>query len=386
MNKQTIILGDIVKISKGKKHNIVPMEESKFRYINIEDLHGGNEAKYTDEIGTIVSEDDIIIAWDGANAGKVGVGFNGLIGSTLARLSLSSNEIDPRFLFWYLDSNFELIKSQRTGATIPHVNGNALKEIRIPLSTLETQKRIAEILDKADALRQKDQQLLKKYDELAQAIFIDMFGDPVKNEKGWEKVAFADLFESRLGKMLDAKKQNGGMNYKYLGNSNLQWFRFDLRSLSEMKFEDNEIEKFQLKYGDILICEGGEVGRSAIWKEEQTDVFFQKAIHRARIKSGRITPEYTVMLFWFLANFGGLKDYVTAATISHLTGEKLKTIQIPTPPYELQLKYTEAILQLDNQRKLFNVSFDSTQFLFQSLIQQAFKGELVSEKPATVLV
>src|SRR5690606_19284737 len=118
------------------------------------------------------------------NAGKVGVGFQGVIGSTLAKLEIVTNKLSGKFLFWYLESMSNIIRSQRTGATIPHINGNALKNIEIPLPPLPVQEKIAAILDKADELRRKDQELQKKYDELAQAIFIDMFGDPVKNEKG----------------------------------------------------------------------------------------------------------------------------------------------------------------------------------------------------------
>jgi type I restriction enzyme S subunit len=90
------------------------------------------------------------------------------------------------FLYFYLKSIETQIASQGNGSTFSAITTSVLKELQIPLPPLPIQKRIAEILDTADALRRKDEALLKKYDELAQAIFIDMFGDPVKNEKGWE--------------------------------------------------------------------------------------------------------------------------------------------------------------------------------------------------------
>ena len=126
-----------------------------------------------------------------------------------------------------------------------------------------------------------------------------------------------------------------------------------------------------------MICEGGEVGRCAIWNNDMPNVYFQKAIHRARAISNNITPEYTVMLFWFLAKYGGLNDYVTAATIAHLTGEKLKLIPIPVPPIDLQIKYRDVVLQLNKQNELFAVSQLHSENIFNSLLQQAFKGELV---------
>ena len=99
-------------------------------------------------------------------------------------------EIDPRYLFWFLFNNHltqNTLKYQNKTTGIINLQlERYVEELQIPLPPLTTQKRIAEILDAADALRRKDQELLKKYDELAQAIFIDMFGDPVKNEKRWE--------------------------------------------------------------------------------------------------------------------------------------------------------------------------------------------------------
>ncbi|AYQ32933.1 restriction endonuclease subunit S [Runella sp. SP2] len=284
-------------------------------------------------------------------------------------------EIEPKF-FYYFCTTYNFAKHNKA-TTLPSLTKTDLLEIQIPLPPLPVQKRIAEILDAADALRRKDQELLKKYDELAQAIFIDMFGDPVKNEKGWEVKLFGELFDTRLGKMLDAKKQVGNTKYKYLGNSNVQWFRFQLEDLAEMEFEEKDLSTFELKDGDILICEGGEVGRSAIWRGEKEDIYFQKAIHRARAKSQNITSEYTVMLFWFYAKFGGLKDFVTTSTISHLTGEKLKTIPIPVPPISLQVKFDNLIL---GQKKLVGQrSSNLSSSLFQTLLQKAFKGELVAE-------
>src|SRR5690606_15227215 len=203
---EKVKLGDIVKISKGKKHT--PTPNGKHRYINIEELHNPQNYILTDDEGIFVNSNDLIIAWDGANAGMVGTNLIGVIGSTLARLSIVNNTLNSNYLFWYLRSINDIIKSQRTGATIPHVNGNALKELEIPLPPLHIQEKIAEILDKADELRRKDQELQNKYDQLAQAIFIDMFGDPVKNEKGWEVKKLEEVCSKILGGGTPSKSNN----------------------------------------------------------------------------------------------------------------------------------------------------------------------------------
>ncbi len=285
---------------------------------------------------------------------------------------------DTRFVYNYILGNIHLLEQGFKGAGLKHISKSYINEIQIPLPPLAVQKHISEILDAAYALKRKDQDLLKKYDHLAQAIFIDMFGDPVKNEKGWEVHLFGEIFDTRLGKMLDAKKQAGNVKYKYLGNSNVQWFRFKLVNLGEMEFSDKEISTFNLRKGDVLICEGGEVGRAAVWNEEIADLYFQKAIHRARPKENNITAEYTVMLLWFFAKNGGFKDYVSTSTISHLTGEKLRTIPIPIPPYKEQLLFTDAIRILDLNRYVVDNSIKKSNELIDAIVFNCFNSELIA--------
>ncbi|MBK9459725.1 MAG: restriction endonuclease subunit S [Sphingobacteriales bacterium] len=107
------------------------------------------------------------------------------IGRGLAAIR-TGEKLDYKYLYFYFKTIEAKLASQGNGSTFSAITASVIKEIQIPLPPLHIQKKIAQILDTADALKRKDQQLLKKYDELAQAIFIDMFGDPVKNEKGWE--------------------------------------------------------------------------------------------------------------------------------------------------------------------------------------------------------
>lgn len=382
MSWKTVRLNSICTMLSGNAWSASKFKDSgKIPIIRIQNLGNNENEKFIwwDDMYDnrfVIHAGDLLLSLSGSIKIDTWKGQQALLNQRIVKL-IPNYGVDHRWFYWQINNIILDIEKMGKWALVNNVSVTDLKEIQIPLPPLSTQKRIAEILDAADALRRKDQELLRKYDELAQTIFIDIFGDPVTNEKGWNRIPFAELFDSRLGKMLDAKKQVGGTKFKYLGNSNLQWFRYNLDNLSEMEFADNEIEKFELKKGDILICEGGEVGRCAIWNNEMPNVYFQKAIHRARAISNNITSEYTVMLFWFLAKFGGLNDYVTAATIAHLTGEKLKTIPIPVPPIELQNKYRDAVLELNKQKELFAKSQLFSENMFESLLQQAFKGELV---------
>ncbi|MCD9854518.1 restriction endonuclease subunit S [Epilithonimonas sp. JDS] len=245
--------------------------------------------------------------------------------------------------------------------------------IQIPLPKLPEQKAIAAKLDKAQEIISYNQQLIEKYDQLTQSLFIDMFGNPVGNEKGWDLLQIKDVGSSRLGKMLDGKRIIGNNLKPYLRNSNVGWFNFKLDDLLKMDFDENDKVEFSLKNGDVLMCEGGEIGRCAIWRNEIEDCYFQKAIHRIRLNSEYVLPEYFVYMFKNLSDKGGLNEFKSAATISHLTGEKLKKMKLPIPPISLQNQFADRIEKIEAQKQMAQESLAKSEMLFQSLLQESFK-------------
>lgn len=162
----------------------------------------------------------------------------------------------------------------------------------------------------------------------------------------WEKVRLGHVTDSCLGKMLD-KEKNKGEYQPYLANVDVRWGSFNLDNLSEMRFEDNEQERYGLKYGDLVICEGGEPGRCAIWKDQVPNMKIQKALHRVRVHN---CLDYRFLYYWFLlaGKTGTLEQYFTGATIKHMPGEKLKSILIDMPPIETQQQITNILSAYDN--------------------------------------
>jgi type I restriction enzyme S subunit len=187
---------------------------------------------------------------------------------------------------------------------------------------------------------------------------------------------FGEIFYSHLGKMLDGKQQTGKHKRYYLRNVNVQWYQLDLSDLAEMDFNAQDREKYRLKNGDVLICEGGEVGRAAIWRDELPECYFQKALHRVRSNPNHATPEYLVWLMFNLAKRGRLAEVTSEVTIAHLTGVKLKTIEFPLPPLHLQEKFSS----IANRFQLFRLqqieSVRQAEHLFQSLLHRAFNEKL----------
>ena len=166
------------------------------------------------------------------------------------------------------------------------------------------------------------------------------------------------LGEARLGKMLDAAKNRGEFR-PYLRNVNVRWRRFDLADVLKMRVEDHELKRISVQRGDLVICEGGEPGRAAIW-DLDAEYIIQKALHRFRCNE-HVLPEYMLLCLEHDFFSGRLSRYYTGATIKHLTGKALAEYPIPLPPVEEQKRIlmvvsrlTESIAKLRKRLKVSN--------------------------------
>ncbi|MDQ8206961.1 restriction endonuclease subunit S [Coraliomargarita sp. SDUM461003] len=146
----------------------------------------------------------------------------------------------------------------------------------------------------------------------------------------WNVSTVGQEFHIKLGKMLDSEK-NVGVEKPYLGNSSVQWGRIDISNLSKIKLSPSDLQRFRLRKGDLLVCEGGEVGRSAIWQDEIEECYYQKAIHRLRPKRS-YNVNYMAAIFETYSRSGYFENYVTKTSIAHLPKDKFETIPIPLPP------------------------------------------------------
>jgi len=303
-------------------------------------------------------------------------------------LRFKKDKLIPEFFNYFSQSSLYLnkVESLTSGATRKRISRKNLGLVDIPRPPIPEQKRIVAILDQAFAdieqARAKTEQNLKNARELFGSYLQQVFS---QRGEGWEIKNISEVAETCLGKMLD-KKKNKGSPKPYLRNQNVQWFEINTDDLLEMRFEDSEYERYAIKKGDLVICEGGYPGRGAIWERDE-DIFFQKALHRIRCHN----PLYNrwVLYYLYLSDCNGtLKNSFTGAGIQHFTGKSLKQLALPIPPVELTEKFVRNFDELFNHvislEHVYHNKLNSIDELKKSILQKAFSGELTKEKEGAV--
>ena len=258
-------------------------------------------------------------------------------------------KIDPLLLPFIIQNDFffDFAIGNSAGSLSPRVKWARLAEFEFSLPDKENQHRLEETLWSCEEVIEDYDALLDLLDGVTKSRFVEMFGDPRSNTHSLLKKRLDEVADTRLGKMLDAKRQTGENAQRYLTNRNVRWFGFDFDNLNSMDFSEGDRIEFSLRQGDLLVCEGGEVGRCAVWKGEIKDCYFQKALHRVRCNADVMNPVFLSWLLKIMADEGMLIQHTNAATIAHLSGEKLKGLPLIVPSIELQNEFAAFVEQVD---------------------------------------
>lgn len=231
---------------------------------------------------------------------------------------------------------------------------------------------------KTNGKKPKDDSWKKKYKEPAALSTDDLSALPSK----WVWSTVQQLAEIQLGKMLDTQKHRSGKKLPYLRNINVRWGSIDTNDVLEMFFKDHEHERYGLNTGDVLVCEGGEPGRAAVWDGRISGMKYQKALHRVRFFGG-YKASLLVFYIEYLAKSGQLEKSFTGSTIKHLTGESFAILPVPLPPSEEQaliILEVESRLSLASQLEAqAETNTKRAHRLQQSILKRVFSGALVQK-------
>jgi type I restriction enzyme S subunit len=282
-----------------------------------------------------------------------------------------------KFLYYWLKANKQRLENMGNGATFKEISKATISKVEIPLPPLEEQKRIAAILDKADALRQKQQHAIAKLDTLLQSVFLDMFGDPVTNPKGWNVVELRELLS-----FLTSGSRGWAAFYSDSGSiflriQNIGKNRLLLNDITYVNAPDNvEAKRIKVKTGDVLLSVTADLGRCAVIPENLDDAYINQHLALLRVKN--INP---LFLSAFITSPGGQRQIESLnreGVKAGLNFDNIRSLKILSPPLELQERYVTSFSKMEVLRSRLKRALDKSNDLFRSLQQRAFNGELFS--------
>ena len=343
-----------------------------YPYIGANNIMG-----YIDEF--IFDEKILCLAEDGGSWGynqKCAVIYNEKVWvNNHAHVLTAKENLVLEYLMYYL--NFTDLNLYINGATRGKLTQSSLNSIQIPLPPLDVQQKIASILDAADTLRQKDKALLAKYDELTQALFLDMFGDPVSNPMGWEKVELKKFGAIKTGNTPSRKDES---NYSV---NHIEWLKTD-NIVQELLYVTNAKEYLSatglsnarfVEEGALLVaCIAGSIksiGRAALTDRK---VSFNQQINAIQPNS---TVDSLFLYYLFKSAITHIQDFASNGMKRMLTKGVFEKIQMIKPPIYLQTQFAERVAIIEHQKTQAQASLEKSEELFNSLLQKAFKGELI---------
>lgn len=377
MKYQTKTLGTVAEYINGRAFKPSEWENNGLPIIRIQNLTNPNApfnySSSEHEKKFLIKNGDLLFAWSASLGAHIWNGSDAWLNQHIFKV-IPKNDVDKKFLYYYLSKVVSDLYSKAHGTGMVHITKKPFMNTPIPIPDIMSQRIIVKHieeslsqLDSAVATLNKTKQQLEIYRQAVLKEAFDTFD---------QTTTIKDVADTRLGKMLD-KEKNTGRKRKYLRNINVRWFDFDLSDLLEMRIEDNEIEKYSIKKGDLVMCEGGEPGRCAVWNKDQT-IFYQKALHRIRFFD-KSNPYFYMYYFWLISKSGALSNYFTGTGINHLTGQSLSKVLIPICSRELQDKIVNYIesrfMSIDNIETTIYRSLQQAEALRQSIIKQALEGD-----------
>ena len=374
-------------------------DEGKYYFVNGNNLINGKieikpDTKKVDEseylkYKKVLSQNTVFVSINGT-LGNVAF-YNDepiILGKSACFFNLLITEL-KHYCYYFLISDYfkKYAEENATGSTIKNVSLQTMRSLLLPLPPLEQQERIIVEIEKSfkeidfleqnkfdlqTTIKQAKSKILdlaihgrlvqqNSNDEPAEELLkriatsdnrpykkLDEDDGPFEIPKTWTWCRIKEIAKSELGKTLDAKKNKGEL-YNYLCALNVKWFSFDFSTIKQIRLEEKEKERYLIRKGDLLICEGGDVGRAAIWESDKI-IYYQNALHRVRFYEN-INQYFYLYVLNYYKTLGFIDDVSSGVTIKHFTQNSMNKLYFPLPPikeqYRIVSKIEELFLQLD---------------------------------------
>ena len=294
--------------------------------------------------------------------------------------SIDKNELYVKYLYYFMSKYIDVLRAKSIGGVIKYIKLGDLTDAKITIPPLEEQERIVSILERAEDAIRKREESNRLLDEYLKSVFVDMFGDPVTNPKGWDKKKLSELGEFKNG--MNFNKSDFGYNIKFLGVSEFKYGNVinDINILPSLELLSEPSQDYLLKKGDIVFVRSNGskelVGRSVLIGDLAEDTTYSGFCIRYRNKNEEVTPDYLISLFNNDGFKSSFKQDSRGCSINNLNQKILGELNVIIPPRELQEKFIKIVNDMEIIKKKQINSCEELNNLFNSLMQRAFNGEL----------
>lgn len=302
------------------------------------------------------------------------------LGRGVAGLRVHDKKLDSKYLWYFIASIEDELYRNSTGSTFPQINKKVIESLKIPLPPLEIQKQIAAVLEKADQLRKDCQQMEQELNSLAQSVFIEMFGDPVTNPKGWVKRELSEMLSVKHGFAFKSEFFTTEGEYVLLTPGNFKEEGGYLDRGEKQKYYVGKIPKgYLLEKNDLLLAmteqAEGLLG-SSILVPESNKYLHNQRLGLIKFKDTRQNAVFYSYLFNSKSVRFAIHSSSTGTKVKHTSPTKLEAIQVGVPPIALQNKFESIIRAIEKNIVLNNKAKSDYEQSFNALMQKAFNGEL----------
>lgn len=369
-------LGDIATYINGYAFKPEDRGTEGLPIIRIQDLTGNSydvgfyNGEYPKKVE--INNGDVLISWSASLGVYIWNRGKALLNQHIFKVAFDKIEVNEQYFVFAVEYNLKEMEAKMHGATMKHIIKRDFDNIKIPFPSAEKQKEIADILLKVVNIIENRKQELKKLDTLVKARFVEMFGDPVSNPYGYDKVALSDLADIKIGPFgsLIHKEDYIVGGHPLLNPSHIVDGRISPNNkltISDEKYK--ELSAYQLKTGDVVMGRRGEMGRCAVVSEEGFLCGTGSILIRTK---GEVTADYIQKTISFPSFKKTIEDMAVGQTMPNLNVPIVSSFEIIKPPIEVQDRYYALVEQVDKSKFKVQKALDETQKLFDSLMQQYF--------------
>jgi len=384
---EMVRLGDVCVIVNGFAFDSTLFNENKVGtpIIRIRNVLSGFSNTYSSEIYDakyIIHSGDILIGMDGEFNIGIWKSDDALLNQRVCKLEDNPIRLNKKYVYYYLPKALKVIEEKTAFVTVKHLSSKTLNELKIPLPPLEIQRQIADVLDRASALIEKRKAQIEKLDLLVKSQFIEMFGDPVTNPKGWEK--------QKLGECLHSIENGVSPNCEVFSASPEKQGVLKLSAITYGNYQADENK--QLLPDTVFNSRIEVVNKDLLMTRKNTYELVGMSAYVFSTRPGLMLPDLIFRLIpkdsvhriylWQLINCDLFRESIkrlaggTAGSMPNISKERLKSLAIPVPSHTLQKDFAAFVERVETQKALLQESLAKLEVNYKSITQKCFNGEM----------